>query len=267
MASADQVGRWSLRIAGLTGLAIFGFFIALTFHTPEWVEDFAKGYIERVTWQKVDAQIDAIRPPDGDSGLEKLAADIYERNTDTIDALRAQLKDRSRDLFLAALDQVRDLDCDCRRKIETWWRHMNVATMAGLVTENERVIGIIQHGYMEVVDELRGEIRIFAATNAAAFLLLLLVSFAKPAAARHLLLPGGLLLLATMFCAGLYLFEQNWLLTLIHGDYVGWAYAGYLGLVFMLLCDIALNRGRFTTEALNGISGALGGVFSALTPC
>jgi hypothetical protein len=82
-----------------------------------------------------------------------------------------------------------------------------------------------------------------------------------------LLLPGALLLTATLVCASLYLFEQNWLLTLIHGDYMGWAYASYLGIAFLFLCDIALNKGRLTTEVLNGISGALGGVFSALSPC
>jgi hypothetical protein len=267
MTSADHAGRWSLRVAGLTGLAVFGFFFALTWHTPEWVETFAKDYIERMTWQQVEAQVDAIRPARGDSELQKLAAGIYERNAAVIDDLKAQIKDRSRDLFLVALEQARDLDCPCRHRVEAWWREMNVAAIARLVTENDRVIGIIQHGYMQVMDELRHEIRIFTATNAAAFLLLLLVSFAKPAAARHLLLPGALLLTATLVCASLYLFEQNWLLTLIHGDYMGWAYASYLGIAFLFLCDIALNKGRLTTEVLNGISGALGGVFSALSPC
>ena len=95
MASTDQVGRSSLRIAGLAGLAIFGFFFALTFHTPQWVESFAKDYIERVTREKVDASIDAIGPPAGDSRLEKLASGIYERNTAAVEALKVRIKDRS----------------------------------------------------------------------------------------------------------------------------------------------------------------------------
>ena len=48
-------------------------------------------------------------------------------------------------------------------------------------------------------------------------------------------------------CIYLYLFSQDWLLTIIHGDYVGFAYIGWLGAAFLLLLDIAINRGRVTT--------------------
>jgi hypothetical protein len=264
---ADRTGRWVLRIAGLTGLAIFAFFFSLTYSTPEWVENYGRDFIEQRTWERIDAGVDAIGPPTGGSKLEKLAAGVYQRNSTAIESLKAQLKDRGRDLFLVALDQVRDLECECRQRIETAWRDMNVATLARLVTDNQRVIAILQNGYMQVVNELRREIRIFSATNAAAFLFLLLVSFAKPAASRHLLFPGLLLLSATLFCAFLYLFSQDWLLTMLHGSYVGWAYAAYLALVFLFLCDIAFNRGRVTTRLLNGVNSSLGGIVSALTPC
>jgi hypothetical protein len=75
-----------------------------------------------------------------------------------------------------------------------------------------------------------------------------------------------LLTVATIFCAYLYVFEQNWLLTIIHGDYLGLGYAAYLGVVFLFLCDIALNFGRVTTRLVNGLVGGIGGSFS-LTPC
>lgn len=264
---ADSAGRWGLRVAGIAGLAVFAFFFALTWHTPQWVEAFAKDFIAQEVSQRVNARIDAIGPPQGDSALERVAAQLYERNAARIAALKAGLKDRTKDLFLVALDQVRNLDCSCRERIEIRWRDMNLAQLAALATDNERIIGIVQGGYMSVVNELRREIRIFTGTNAVAFLLLLLLSFAKPAAARHLLFPGALLLLATLFCAGLYVFEQNWLLTLIHGSYVGWAYAAYLGLVFLLFTDIALNRGRVTCHVGNGIVGSFGGAAGALIPC
>jgi hypothetical protein len=54
---------------------------------------------------------------------------------------------------------------------------------------------------------------------------------------------------------------------MLHGSYVGWAYAAYLALVFLFLCDIAFNRGRVTTRLLNGVNSSLGGIVSALTPC
>jgi hypothetical protein len=231
------------------------------------VETFGKDFIAREAAEKVNAQIDAIGPPQGNGALERAAARIYESNAERINALKLGLKDRTRDLFLVALDQVRNFDCACRERIEIAWHGMNLAQLAALAADNERMLGIVHGGYMSVVNELRQEIRIFTGTNAVAFLLLLLVSFAKPAAARHLLFPGVLLLMATVFCAFLYVTSQDWLLTLIHGDYVGWAYAAYLGLVFGFLLDIALNRGRVTVHIGNGFSEAFGGIFSALTPC
>jgi hypothetical protein len=263
---ADTAGRWGLRIAGLAGFAIFLFFFVLTWRTPQWVETFARDYIEEQAQERLHAEIRAIAPAPGE-GLQELAAAIYESNALRIDALKARLESRARDLFLIALDQVRDLDCKCRAAIEQRWTRMNAAQLASLVTDNQRVMSIIQGGYMVIVEELRSELRIFTATNAACFLLLLLVSCAKPAASRHLMIPGALLLVSTLFCAWMYAFQQNWLLTLVHGDYVGWAYASYLGVVFLFLCDIALNRGRVTCELANGIAGSLGGSLAALTPC
>jgi len=61
-------------------------------------------------------------------------------------------------------------------------------------------------------------------------------------------------------------FEQNWLLTIIYNDYLGFAYLGYLLIVFLFLCDIVLNRARVTTKIVNAIGNALGPVGS-LTPC
>jgi hypothetical protein len=79
----------------------------------------------------------------------------------------------------------------------------------------------------------------------------------RPEAVRLLFVPGVLLAVATLVCAYLYVFEQDWLLTLIHGDYLGFAYTAWLGVVFLLLCDIALNRGRITVQILNVAAGGL----------
>lgn len=266
---AESVGRWGLRVAGSAGLAAFAFFFFLTWHTPAWVENFAREYIATEVAQRVDARLDALSAPPavaGDGVVQRLAAEVYAQNQARIDEIKARLKDRTRDLFLAALDQVRELDCSCRERIEIRWHELNLAQLAALAIDNERIAGIIHDGYMSVVHELQHEIRIFTGINALAFLLLLLVSFAKPAASRHLLFPGVLLLAATMFCAWLYVFSQDWLLTLIHGDYVGWAYGAYLALVSGFLADIALNRGRVTSAIGNGAGSMLGSAAS-FTPC
>lgn len=264
---AESVGRWSLRIAGLAGFALFAFVFVLTYRTPEWVETFARDYVEQQVRDRIEARISALAPAPAEGALGELARELYELNAGRIEQLKSQLENRANDLFRVALDQVRELDCECRARIEQWWTDMNAVQLAILVTDNQRILRIIQDGYMGVVEELRAEIRIFASTNAACFLLLLLVSFVKPAASRHLLFPGALLLVATSFCIGMYLFEQNWLLTIIHGDYLGWACAAWLGVAFLLLCDVALNRARLTCRLVNSAIESLGGAVVALTPC
>ena len=69
------------------------------------------------------------------------------------------------------------------------------------------------------------------------------------------------LVLAAGVTAFLYLFNQNWLHTVVFNTYVGWAYLAWLGVAGALLGDVVLNRGR-----------VVGNVFSSLgdfsvSPC
>ena len=119
---------------------------------------------------------------------------------------------------------------------------------------------------MDVTKELKRDVRIFTASNAAAFLMLLAIASLKPRAITHLFVPGILLATSALLCSYFYIFEQNWLLTIIHSDYLGWAYMGWLGGVFLFLCDIVLNHGRVTTEILNALASAVGSA-AAFVPC
>lgn len=262
----DKIERWVLRIAGVVGLAIFAGFFALTFSVPQWVEDFASSYLEAEVIEQVDATIDAVGPPRGDDFLARAAAELYERNEQEILRLKTEIKAYSRELLSASLAAVRDPNCECRIRIAKAMQEFDASRLGQLIADSTRISTFIQQKYLGLVAELKTEIRIFTATNAISFLLLLVISFAKPQAARHLLFPGVLLLVSTLFCAALYVFSQNWLLVILHGDYTGFAYAAYLGIVFLFLCDIALNRGRVTTRIGNGLTHLAGSAFS-LTPC
>jgi uncharacterized membrane protein YjjP (DUF1212 family) len=136
-----------------------------------------------------------------------------------------------------------------------------------LQAANDRIVEFVQSKYMEVATELKRDIRIFTASNAAVFLLLLLVSFLKPQAIAHLFLPGTLLVVATVICSYFYIFEQNWLLTIIFSNYLGFMYLAYLGFVFLFLCDIVFNRARVTTTIINAIFRIVGSAEVEVSPC
>lgn len=82
----------------------------------------------------------------------------------------------------------------------------------------------------------------------------------------HLALPAVVLLGAVMVTGGLYLFNKNWLHTIVFGEYVGLAYAAYLASVALLLADVVFNRARVITRLVNWVLNAIGAALS-LSPC
>jgi hypothetical protein len=264
--TASSIPHLVLRLLGLAGVVVFATFFVLTFSTPQWVERAAADFIESRVRDSVNAGIDDLRPGRGGSALSQLADSLYERNATQIEALKQELKVGVRERWAAALSQVRDLDCECRAAIARMLERGAVLRLESLEAARQELVDYIQSSYMDVVTELKRDIRIFTASNAACFLLLILISFLKPRAVRHLFVPGMLLTAATIFCSYLYVFGQNWLLTIIYGDYLGLAYLAYLGVVFLFFSDIVLNRGRVTTGVVNGIAESIGSVFS-LVPC
>ena len=95
---------------GLAGAALFSFFFALTFHTPEWVEDFAAEYIEGEVAGKVDATIDSFEAPHGDDALSRYAAQLVHQNEARIAQLKDSLKDEARPQLAACIAEIRSLE-------------------------------------------------------------------------------------------------------------------------------------------------------------
>jgi hypothetical protein len=254
--------RLTLRIIGAAGTILFAFFFALTWHTPRWVEDFAAGYIEGRVATKLDTAIDRLGVPQGDSAVSRYAAELYRRNEQQISGYKELLKGNLREQLALCIPQIRAMSDELRERVESWVRQGALLSIGELQLDNSRLVAMIQSGYLAVVADLTHDIRIFAASNAAAFLLLLLVSFLKPGFLRELFVPAILLAISTLACAYLYVFGQDWLLTIIQGSYLGAAYTAWLGVAFLLLCDVWLNQARVSARILEGLASAVG----ALTP-
>jgi hypothetical protein len=261
-----SIQKLILRVAGTTGFALFAAFFLLTVSTPQWVEDFARNFITAEVRGRIDTAVAAAGLPTASGALAEVAQELHRRNEEELAGLRRQLAKRSHEQLATALAEVRDPSCECRRAIAAALEANSLGRISALLADNTRLRGFIHGTYMSTVSELKRDIRIFAASNALCFLALLSISFARPRAMRHLFVPGLLLTSAALLCAGLYVFEQDWLLTIIHGSYLGFAYAGYLGIVFLSFCDIVLNRGQVTTTIFNLVAEAVGSAAS-LVPC
>lgn len=111
---------------------------------------------------------------------------------------------------------------------------------------NEWIVG----HYVRVLHELIRDLRIFLGTSAALFLVAFALTLLRPVP-RVLVAPVFLLLVATCTSAWLYVFSQNWFYTLLFNTYLGWGYLVWVGVVFALLADVGLNRGRVLSALPN----------------
>jgi hypothetical protein len=258
--------RAILGVLGGVGAATFAFFFALTVRTPEWLERYASDFIEREAGKQIDERVDSFQPISGESALSRMATGLAQKNENDIARYKESLKQQAHERMADAIAEIRNLDCECRAKWAQWLKEGTENQILLLQQANASLTDFIHATYAQVVEQLKRDVRIFTAANAAMFLLVLAIALAKPQASLQLFVPGLLLTVATTLCSYFYVFEQNWLLTIIYNDYLGYAYLAYLGLVFGFLCDIALNRARVTTEVVNTTLNAMGSAATAV-PC
>mgnify|MGYP000204815589 CR=1 FL=1 len=261
--------KLSLRIFGLLGLALFLPLFLLTFADPQLIEKSGKSFIEWKLQSKTGQKIDSIKLP-GPTKFERMlgakAKELRAKAEVELESVKAQLKADAPTILAAQLAKLRDLDCACRMKWEQTFRSSMEAKLVSLEKAKSKLIDFTHIKYMEIVQKLTLDARIFLGANTAIFIFLLLASFIQPRALKQLFLPGALMLVSTVICSYFYLFEQNWFYTIIYGSYTGFAYVGYLALVFGILCDIVFNKARVTTEIINSCLNAVGHAAS-LVPC
>lgn len=249
----------TLRIIGAAGALLFGFFFLLTFWRPMWVRTFAADFIKNQVTREVDTRIDKVGFEGASQTLAKVAAAIYRANQQKIDAYKADLKNRANEKLAECIARMLALDEKARARIVKFFDAGDADGIAALAAIDTHLTDFLEGRYLRVVGELKRDLRIFTASNFCGFALLLLATFLRPQAMKQLFVPGLLLAAATLFCAYTYVFDQNWLLTIIYGNYLGFAYLGYLALAFAFLCDILLNYGRVTAALLAAALGIYAG--------
>jgi len=264
--SGVLVRIWLLRLTALIGLILFTLPLALTYATPAWLEGYAKDFIAAQIQSQLGSAIDAFAPTAGESKLAKAAQFVYQRKEEKVLQIKQQLKAQLPERMAAVVAEMADLDCECRQQFTRFFAE-GFSFESGLLQQaNDRLLGAMKGKYMQVATDLRTDVRLFSGASAAIFALLLALSGLKPRAVAHLLLPGALLMTSTLIAAYLYVFEQNWLLTIIYGDYQAGTYLIWLALIFGLLMDIVMNAGRVVTTVLNAGFEAVGSTVT-LAPC
>lgn len=241
--------RGFLLIVSALGVLVFGTAFAMSMAKPRWVESMARDLIRAEVERRVGKRIDAL----DDAGITRLAGRMSARNQAELERLRT-VRSRLPDKVAAAAAEMGGYDCECRQRAGRFVDGVLAGGIERLSILDQRVGSWIRSAYGETAAKLMREFRIFTGANALVFVLLGAVAMARSGSARQLLLPALVLIGAAAITAGVYLFGQDWVRTLVFGDYLGYWYFGYLSVAVAFLADVALNRARITTRLVGSVS-------------
>jgi len=254
--------RQLIAFLSVLGILVFGSGFVLSFVNPAFVESVAREVIRIEVERRVGEKLEDLRG----TKLAALAERLSGRNAAEIEELKKRLAADLPQKVAGAVAQMRNLDCECRKAIERGMTGILDGRVSDIGRLNERLSVFIRTKYIEVAEALTREFRIFTGANAFVFALLGLTVLVRKKATLQLALPAAVLVVAATVVAALYLFNQNWLHTVLYGDYVGLWYVAYLGLAIAGLADVVFNRARVTTRVVNRLLDFVGSALQAV-PC
>lgn len=254
--------RTLITIIALAGVMLFGSAFVLSYLKPAFVESVARDVIRMEVERRVSVKLSTLE----DSRILELAKRASGQNAATMADITRKLATGLPKKIAEVAAEMRNVDCECRKAIEKNMTGLFEDRVIKLTRLNERLSLLIRTKYMEVAESLTQEFRIFTGANAIVFGLLGVTIILRRGAGLQLALPALVLLGAAAIVAYLYLFQQNWLHTIIFGEYVGLGYFAYLGVATACLADIAFNRARITTTVVNAALQLVGAAAKAV-PC
>lgn len=220
--SVVRLLRRLVAILGFGGGLLFAAAFVTSYVNPGLVEHHARLAIQAEIGERVDVQLDRLEG----SRLSAVARRLVGQSRAEADELRRKLREGLPRKIAGVVAQMQRLDCPCRAQVErnvTNWFEAGIRYQEGL---QARLEALIRSQYMEVAEKVLREFRIFTGVNALVFLLLGIAVVVKRKAGVHLLPAAGVLAAASVAVGYFYLFEQDWLHTLLFGDYVGFWYLG-----------------------------------------
>ena len=264
MSAQDPVGklRRVILAVSIVGGVVFASAFVTSFVRPTLIESLAQELVRREVERRT---FEAVSSWDG-SVAGKIARRVVGDNERRSAELKAKLAAGVPERVGAIVAEMRNADCECRRFIASGLTAVFRGEIASLAVANERLASFIRAKYMHVAASLLREFRIFTAANALVFLFLGLVTLLRGRAALQLIVPAVVLVGSAGIVASLYLFNQDWVHTIVFNEYVGFAYFAYLAVALAFLADIVLNRARISTEVINFSANAVGATIQAF-PC
>ncbi len=252
----------TLKLVGIFGVLLFGILFSVTFASPEKVEDSAKGFVKSQIEKEVRVKQEALKG----SSVTEAALNIAGRLGLEKDKIQADLDNDLPEKIASIVAAMCGYDCEKKKALTQSIATGYMDRIKRIQIAEHTLSDVVKGKYLEILGNLKVDLRIFLGSNLAMFFILVAISFLKPEAVQHLFLPGLLLVVATIVASGIYIFGQDWFYTILYNDYMGFGYLLYIAVIFGFLIDITFNKARVTCEIVNGIANAVGSAFSVV-PC
>lgn len=245
----------------LLGCLLFGAVFAVTFVSPSVIDYSAREFvIYQIEKEIARHQVAGVNLG---KAQEKLAW-LKDKYANEIAAVKGQLEGGLRLKITDILNKVCNVECLQKKgiKISDVTEETMHEEISKLTDVSAKLGEMIKGKYYKIISELLSDIRIFSGLNALLFLIIAAILSSKSFLLKPLVLPTGLLFVATVISTGFYIFGQNWFYTIIFNNYVGYGYLSYVGIIFAFLVDIIFNEGRITLSVLEAVGEFLKAVAS-----
>jgi hypothetical protein len=252
----------TLKLIGIFGILLFGILFSVTFVSPEKVENSAKSFVKSQIEKEVRAKQQAI----SESSVTEAAFNIAGKLGIEKEKIQADLDNDLPEKIASIVAAMCGYDCEKKKASAESIATGYMDRIKSIQIAEATLSDVVKGKYLEIVSNLKLDLRIFLGSNLVMFFVLVAISFLKPRAVQHLFLPGLLLVVATIVASGIYIFGQDWFYTILYNDYMGFGYLLYIAFIFGFLIDITFNKARVTSEIINGIANAVGSAFSVV-PC
>lgn len=247
------------------GMAVFGLLSIYLLIAPDDFNQRTRTFAISKVQQETEAALADVAASSSAEEIASIAGVFSKRLESEIDALRRSTESGAPELIAEILAAACRLDCERKEAADEKIRGVFNSLIDRYGVALERARSMVVGEYDRVMNELRADLLIFSASTFAAFCAAFLLALHRGAASVHLFPLSITLTLATALAIFWYIFGQDWVLSIIFSDYWGWSYATLLGVLWILLADIAINRARITTEIINAIGQSFGSF--SVSPC
>lgn len=252
--------RQTVLTIAILGALVCALLLALSYARPLTIETWAREAIALELKTRVETDLGKL----SDNAIVRRAEQLIGQNNQAIKQASEPLARELGVHISVTMKRMLDPACPCRALLLATQNEAERSERNRLLAMNARIAELVENKYAQVAGALLHEVRIFSASNGVVFLLLALVAWRWKRASLQLLAPAAVLLGAAAIIACMYLLNQNWLQTILLGDYVGYLYIPYLAAALVFMADVVFNRARLSSLVVRSVFTAAG---SAVVPC